>query len=150
MKLARTLLAWFAPREWRDSMDGDLAEERAARRARGRRAGPLWAVTTVVVMLVSLHLDRRGARASGPRSSVLGGVGMDVRMALRSLRAAPGFSLAALTVLILGIGASTAIFTVVDAVLLRGLPFDEGHRLVAVGENFTDRPVTVPNYVGIS
>jgi hypothetical protein len=57
----------------------------------------------------------------------------DIRDAIRSLRSAPGFTVVALIVLTLGIGASTAIFSVVDAVILRGLPFDEGDRLVKVG-----------------
>jgi putative ABC transport system permease protein len=58
----------------------------------------------------------------------------DIRDAVRALRATPGFTAAALIVLTLGIGASTAIFSVVDAVVLRGLPFDEHDQLVAVGE----------------
>lgn len=58
----------------------------------------------------------------------------DLKAALRSLRSSRGVTLAALVVLTLGIGATTAIFSVVDAVVLRGLPFDEHDRLVAVGE----------------
>ena len=56
----------------------------------------------------------------------------DLRNAIRSLRAAPTFTAVALTVFALGIGAGTAIFSVVDAVVLRGLPFDEHDRIVAV------------------
>jgi putative ABC transport system permease protein len=58
----------------------------------------------------------------------------DARHAVRSLRATPAFTTVALMVLTLSIGATTAIFSVVDAVILRGLPFDESNRLVAVGE----------------
>lgn len=61
----------------------------------------------------------------------------DLVAAIRSLRSSPTFTLVALLVLALGIGASTAIFSVVDAVVLRGLPFDEHDRLAAVG---TRRP----------
>jgi putative ABC transport system permease protein len=58
----------------------------------------------------------------------------DLRAAFRSLRSSPSFTLAAVIVLTLGIGATTAIFSVVDAVVLRALPFDQHDRLVAVGE----------------
>ena len=66
----------------------------------------------------------------------------DLRTALRSLRASPTFTAVALTVLALGIGSGTAIFSVVDAVVLRGLPFDEHDRIVAVLEHDTRRPET--------
>ena len=52
----------------------------------------------------------------------------DLRNAFRSLLGARTFTAVALTVLALGIGAGTAIFSVVDAVVLRGLPFDEHDR----------------------
>ncbi len=58
----------------------------------------------------------------------------DIKAAFRSLRASRTFTAVALIVLALGIGATTAIFSVVDAVVLRGLPFEEHDRLVAVGE----------------
>jgi putative ABC transport system permease protein len=58
----------------------------------------------------------------------------DLKAALRSLRSSKGFTTTALILLTLGIGATTAIFSVVDGVVLRGLPFDESDRLVAVGE----------------
>ena len=68
----------------------------------------------------------------------------DIRTALRSLRSSPTFTVVALTVLALGIGASTAIFSVVDAVILRGLPFDEHDRLAAVGERRVRSPTADP------
>jgi len=58
----------------------------------------------------------------------------DLKAAVRSLRSATSITVAALIVVALAIGASTALYYVVDAVVLRALPFDEHDRLVAVGE----------------
>ena len=69
----------------------------------------------------------------------------DLKAAVRSLNASKTFTVVALIVLALGIGASTAIFSVVDAVVLRGLPFDEHDRLVAVGERRPPGPNPNPN-----
>jgi hypothetical protein len=66
----------------------------------------------------------------------------DLKGAIRSLRSNRGFTIAALIVLTLGIGATTAIFSVVDAVVLRGLPFDEHHCLVAVGQRSAVTPTS--------
>jgi predicted permease len=66
----------------------------------------------------------------------------DLRIAIRSLRKSPTFTAIALVVLALGIGAGTAIFSIVDAVVLRGLPFDRHDRIVAVLEHDTRRPTT--------
>ncbi len=59
----------------------------------------------------------------------------DVRMAIRRLRLAPGFTLVALLTLALGIAATSAIFTVVEAVILRPLPYPHADRLVRIGSN---------------
>ena len=62
----------------------------------------------------------------------------DVRLAVRQLMKAPGFTIVATITLALGIGVNSAIFALVDATLLRPLPFHEPERLVAVWER-TDR-----------
>ena len=73
----------------------------------------------------------------------------DLHYALRQLRRSPGFAVAAIGILGLGIGATTAIFTVVDGVLLRPLPYPHADRIVSIRERAPDghdMAVAGPNF----
>ena len=107
-------------RQTRDYVRAGIGEVAARRRARLDFGG-----------VESVKVAAREARGT----KWLLDLGRDARQAVRSLRATPSFTIVALVVLALGIGASTAIYSVVDAVVLRGLPFDRSDRIVGIRED---------------
>jgi hypothetical protein len=64
----------------------------------------------------------------------------DLRDAIRALRFAPGFTTVALLVLTLGISSSTVVFSVVDTIVIRRLPFEAPDRLVTIAETTPNGP----------
>jgi predicted permease len=82
---------------------------------------------------------------------------LDLKLVLRQLRKSPGFTATAVLMLAFGIGATTAIFSIVEGVLLRPLPFPNPDRVVALGDHLlgtdfdgNDRAVTAPDILAYS
>jgi putative ABC transport system permease protein len=96
-------------------------------------------------------IDRRRARRGAWREW-LESFGQDIRFGLRGLRSRPGYAITILLTIAIGIGANAAIFSVVDAVLLRPLPFARPERLVHLWETYTGRvdnrsEASYPDYI---
>ena len=115
------------PREPRRRRDAGAG---APGRARSTR-GPIAAGRRAASAAAGAGADAASFPASRTRG-VLGDLWQDVGYALRGLRARPAFTAAAVLTLALGIGANTAIFSVVNAVLLQRLPVRESERVVHV------------------
>src|SRR5258706_6454175 len=138
--------AWWLrriPADLRESIAGDLQEEHQRLRARrGRVLAALWLSAQTVrlawVFRVETALHGRplppiGEELRGP-TRVWDALRQDLAFGARLLRRQPGFTSVALLALTLGIGANTAIFSIVDAVLWRPLPFAHSGELVSITE----------------
>lgn len=127
----------------RDLESGGLDAEEARREAE-RRMGDVEPIRRRLVRLAGVrNRARRRARA-------LDELRQDVRHAVRQLVRAPGFAAMAVLTLALGIGSTTAIFSILDAVVLKPLPFPEPDRLVEVSEVWQGRSggdVSAGNFV---
>ena len=146
-RLAQWLLDRALPRGPRgDTVRGDLLEElrdRSTRTSPG--AARRWYGRQAVAIAARRLLSRRASETdSAPtRAGIFDAWSVDLRSAWRSLVKARGFSVAATLTLALGIGATTAVFSVVDAVLLRPFPFADPNRIMWLNETATATGETI-------
>uniref|UniRef100_E6PX44 ABC efflux pump, inner membrane subunit n=1 Tax=mine drainage metagenome TaxID=410659 RepID=E6PX44_9ZZZZ len=135
-------MRWFrffrrsrADRELQDEIDSYLAEETAENITRGIKPEEARRQARI-----KLGNPRRVREKLWQQNTVtfIDNLWRDLRYATRTLRRTPGFSLIAIGVMALCIGATTSLFTVVRSVLLRPLPFRDPGRLVMIYEHFRD------------
>ena len=132
------LLLRLLPASFRDEYGEELTRVFAHERRNASGAGAriaLWlrAVVDVMVTAVRVHLDM---------------LRQDLRHSARSLLRSPGFSAATIVVIALGVGATTAAFTLTDYVLLRPLPFPDSDRLVKIWQAAPTRPRNLRSIAG--
>ena len=116
-----------------DSIRGDLLEELM------ESSGPpgRWRYRRHALSLAARYAFRRGPRSelTRQRSHVMDALFQTVKFAVRSLITRPAFALLVVVTLALGIGANTAIFSILHALVLRSLPVTDPARLVVVSRN---------------
>lgn len=140
------LLERLLPSDWAEDILGDLKETYRRRRSAVARLGAgLWLSAQVVLFAGRFALEALRERAFGWRRSMqseetgpgdlLTSVAGDVRYAFKVARRSPIFFGAVILTLAVGIGANTAIYSVVEGVVLDPLPYPDSDRLVVVDPN---------------
>jgi putative ABC transport system permease protein len=163
MRFMRATLRLY-PRGWRDRFGDELLvtwREQYEHEVNSRRESS-WrfvvrSVADLIRNLPAVHMQHRETHqhpALQPQGQQMRSIGHDVRFALRTLGKQPGFTAVAVLTLALGIGANTAVFSVLNSVVLSPLPYEEPQQIVRLYEARDDDPgmrnfLTVPDVVDV-
>ena len=132
--LPRALLALILPADVRQALLADLDEEylRHVRPSATRMGAAMWYWRQALGSIPAAVRMRRRRREEVRMAGWTEGLLVDLRYGARFLSRRPGFAAAAVATLALGIGANTAIFSIVDGVLIKRLPYRDADRLVRI------------------
>jgi putative ABC transport system permease protein len=163
MRFMRATLRLY-PRGWRDRFGDELLvtwREQYEHEVNSRRESS-WrfvvrSVADLIRNLPAVHMQHRETHQHPdlqPQGQQMRSIGHDVRFALRTLGKQPGFTAVAVLTLALGIGANTAVFSVLNSVVLSPLPYEEPQQIVRLYEARDDDPgmrnfLTVPDVVDV-
>ena len=155
----RLMEAVLPPADRGASILGDLHEEFLCRAERGLMSARIWYTREALGIAVrylgqsgkyARRREQLGVGTTGNWEGLVDALVRNVRYALRRLMLSPMFTLVAIVSLGLGIGANTAMFSLVNAIIIRDLPFEDPERLVDIYEameGFSHGPLSYPDYL---
>lgn len=140
------VLGWLVGRDLARDISGDLLEERRRRVGRSRVAGPAWHLVAwmAIVGYAAARRVREWVRHGLARGLRPGGGMGEARRTVRSLARSPWFTCTTVGLMALTMALAVTVFSIVDAVLFRPLPYPHADRLFAIEPGFTGTTPTYP------
>ncbi|NKB89146.1 MAG: FtsX-like permease family protein [Acidobacteria bacterium] len=138
-RLARRLIEILTPRAQRTGLVGDLEEAHSQIvQSAGAAAARRWYWRQTLSTLLRMPAEQWAARPARAVMRIARASGSDIRFAARGLTKQPGFALPALCIFTVGVAANAVVFSFVDAVLLRSLPYPNAEDVVMLWPRVTE------------